>query len=225
MITSKLEIACFNAESAIIAQLGRADRIELCENKNVGGVSPSVEFFKFLRPKISIPINVMIRPRGGNFIYSKHEFKEMENKIIEFKNIGADGFVFGILNDSKEIDIERNSELISLCENFPCTFHKAFDETNDFSESLERIINIGFSDILTSGGKQCANDGINALLELKQKAKNRIEIMPGGGIRSSNIKLLNEKLNLNFYHSSAIIDDSEFVNFDEVKSLKKVLSA
>jgi len=223
MVIPKLEIACFNLESAIRAQLGGADRIELCENRLAGGVTPSFELMKQATEKISIPIHIMIRPRGGNFMYSLEEFEEMKRKMTAFKNAGIDGFVFGILNESHKVDIEKNKELISLSNNLPCTLHKAFDCTNDLSESLEDAVKCGFSTILTSGGKWNAEEGLSNLSDLIRSASGRIEIMPGGGIRSSNIILLKEKLHAPFYHSSAVTDESDMLDSGEVIVLKQLL--
>lgn len=219
----KLEIACFNLESAIIAQENGADRVELCANMKHGGTTPDFEITKVAREVLSIDLNVMIRPREGNFAYSDEEFEQMKNEIRQFKKIKVDGFVFGILKEDGGVNKERNKKLVALAHPFPCTFHRAFDVVKDVNQSLESLIECGFKTILTSGQGKNVVEGIDVLAKLVQKASNRITIMPGGGLRSSNIVLLKQKINASFYHSSAITDSSETAKGDEVKALKENL--
>jgi copper homeostasis protein len=163
---------------------------------------------------------VMIRPRGGNFVYSDDEFSIMKNEIKTFKELKVDGFVFGILNEDKTINSTQNKELVALAKPFPCTFHRAFDEVNNPFLSLENVIECGFTTILTSGQAQNAVAGIDTITELIKKANNRITIMPGGGLRSSNCERIQAQTHANFYHSSAIIDESKTANANEVIALK-----
>lgn len=223
MEQSKLEIACFNLESVIIAQENGADRVELCANMKEGGTTPDFEITKAVRNVLSIDLNVMIRPRGGNFVYSDFEFEQMKTEIEHFKKLNVDGFVFGILKEDGSVNIEQNKELVVLANPFPCTFHRAFDEVNDVNQSLQYVIECGFKTILTSGQEKNVVEGIDVLARLVERANNRIYIMPGGGLRSSNIVLLKERTNASFYHSSAITDSSETANGDEVKLLKMKL--
>lgn len=220
---NKLEIACFNLESAVIAQENGADRVELCAEMEVGGTTPNFEIAKQVRNIISIDLNVMIRPRSGNFVYSDGEFEQMKNEIVQFKEMGVNGFVFGMLNEDNSVNKSQNSELVALAKPFPCTFHRAFDEVLDAFQSLEEIIQCGFQTILTSGQQLNVMDGINQLKELVSKANNRIVIMPGGGLRSTNIEVLQEQTKATFYHSSAITDGSEIANPEEIIQLKKKL--
>lgn len=220
---NKLEIACFNLNSAIIAQENGADRVELCAEMEVGGTTPNFEITQQARQLLSIDLNVMIRPRGGNFVYSDAEFQQMKNEILQFKEIGVNGFVFGILTENNSINTIQNRELVELAKPFPCTFHRAFDEVSDAYQSLEEIIECGFQTILTSGQKPNVIEGVNRLAELVTKANNRIVIMPGGGLRSSNIEFIQEQTNAIFYHSSAITDGSETANSEEIIQLKKKL--
>lgn len=223
MEQSKLEIACFNLESAIIAQENGADRVELCANMKEGGTTPDFEITKAVRNVLSIDLNVIIRPRGGNFVYSDFEFEQMKTEIEHFKKLNVDGFVFGILKEDGSLNIEQNKELVVLANPFPCTFHRAFDEVNDVNQSLEYVIECGFKTILTSGQEKNVVEGIDVLARLVERANNRIYIMPGGGLRSSNIVLLKERTNASFFHSSAITDSSETANGDEVKLSKMKL--
>lgn len=219
----KLEIACFKAQSALIAQQGGADRIELCDNIKEGGTTPNLEITKQTLEKVTIPLYVMIRPRGGNFVYSEEEFQQMKNEIRQFKTLGVNGFVFGILNHDRTVNTKQNSELVAMAEPLPCTFHRAFDAVTDVLLSLEDVIQCGFSTILTSGTMPNVVEGISVLRQLVEKANNRITIMPGGGLRSTNINLIRQQTNAGFYHSSAITDGSEIANIDEVKALKSNL--
>ena len=221
---SKLEIACFNAESAIIAQNAKADRVELCSEIQVGGTTPNLETVKEVRLKLTIDLYVMIRPRGGNFVYSEEEIEEMKLSLIEMKKLGVDGFVFGILNEDNTINEQKNIELIELARPFPCTFHRAFDEVVNYEQALEDVIKCGFSTILTSGTKPNVTEGIQILKQLVEKASKRISIMPGGGLRSSNIVEINQIVKADFFHSSAIINGNEMADFTEIQALKLKLN-
>jgi copper homeostasis protein len=220
MKKNKLEIACFNLQSAIIAQENGADRVELCANMNEGGTTPDFEMTKAAREALSIDLNVMIRPRGGDFVYSDAEFQQMKAEIEQLKKLSVDGFVFGILKSDNSFNEEQNSELVALASPTPCTFHRAFDTIKNRFESLESVIECGFKTILTSGLETNVVEGIDVLAELVEKANNRIVIMPGGGLRSTNVGLLQEKTKAVFYHSSAIVDSGETASGDEVKALK-----
>lgn len=219
MEKSQLEIACFNYESALIAQENGADRIELCENMHLGGITPNSILTVRVREKTLIKMHVIIRPRGGDFVYSDEEFAEMKQDIKQLKKLGVDGFVFGILNADGSVNKKQNQELIYLAGSLPCTFHRAFDVVKNVEQSLEDVIDCGFKTILTSGQGRNVAEGISVLEKIQKLASNRIVIMPGGGLRSSNIQLLQEKLKPTFYHSSAITDDTETADPIEVKGL------
>lgn len=219
----KVEIACFNLESALIAQNAGADRVELCADMSVGGTTPSIEIIQQAREHLTIDLYVMIRPRGGNFVYSELEFEQMKSEIETIKKLGVNGFVFGILKDDNTINIEQNKVIVELAKPFPCTFHRAFDEVSDLKKALEDVISCGFSTILTSGTYPNVMEGKEVLKQLVNQAKNRIEIMPGGGLRSANISALDEMVNANWYHSSAITDGSEIASSEEIMQLKNKL--
>ncbi len=223
-MNSKLEIACFNLESALIAFANKADRVELCKDFADGGVTPDYETVRQARNILTIDLFVMIRPREGNFIYSDKEFEQMKRDIIHFKKEGVNGFVFAILNNQGGVDINRNKELLQLAFPLPCTFHRAFDTLNNHLEALEDVVECGFKTLLTSGGKPNAIEGMVLLEMLVSKANNRINILPGGGVRSSNIKLLMDKVKTSFYHSSAINDNTEIANANEILLLKSKIS-
>lgn len=220
---AQLEIACFNLESALIAQENGADRVELCAGIEVGGTTPNFEIVKQAREKLSIDLYVMIRPRGGNFVYSDEEFQLMQADIVALKQLNVDGFVFGILKEDQTINYEQNKLLVDLAKPLPCTFHRAFDEVINPFQALEQLIDCGFKTILTSGQAQNVMEGINRLTELVTKANNRITIMPGGGLRSTNIETMQQNTKAIFYHSSAITDVSEMASATEVQALKTKL--
>ncbi|SIQ97338.1 copper homeostasis protein [Chryseobacterium sp. RU37D] len=217
---SKIEIACFNSESAMIAFENGADRIELCDGLSEGGTTPNFETAKQLREKINIPIFVMIRPRGGDFTYSDEEFEQMKSDLIQLKSLNVDGFVFGILNENDEVNIKQNKELVELAKPYPCTFHRAFDRAKDLETSLEKVIECGFKTILTSGQKPNVSEGKENLKKLVELSNDRIEILVGGGLRSTNIDEIRSFTNAGYFHSSAITDGGAFANADEIVALK-----
>ena len=221
----KLEIACFNLESALVAAKSNTDRIELCADASSGGITPDFEDIKTLRKETDKDIMVMIRPRGGDFCYSDEEFEQMKSEIIMIKNFRIDGFVFGILNEDNEIDFERNQELVELSKPFPCTFHRAFDRTSDAEDSLQTVIDLGFKTILTSGLDSNVDYGKRELKNLVKKAENQITIMPGGGLRSTNIEEIDSYANATYFHSSAMIDDSGIANLEEINRLKSLINS
>lgn len=218
----QLEIACFNAESALIAEQGGADRVEFCANMQVGGTTPSLSDFIELKSQISIPVYVMIRPRGGDFVYSDAEFDEMKSSLIQFKEASADGFVFGKLDANRKIDILRNKQLLDLADGLPCTFHKAFDEVVEPFIALQQLIDLGFENILSSGQAATAMLGLPILKQLLNQSDNKINIMVGGSVRSSNIQFLKDELNASWYHSSAILQ-GDTAHLEEVRNLKSTL--
>lgn len=220
MKKAQLEIACFNLDSAVIAQENGANRVELCANRTAGGTTPDFEFTKIVRDKVTIDLNVMIRPRGGDFVYSDFEFEQMKSEILALKKLQVDGFVFGILNEDGSLNELQNAELVDLAKPLPCTFHRAFDGVKNKFQALESLIECGFKTILTSGKITNVVDGIDVLAALVEKANNQIVIMPGGGLRSTNIGLLKEKTKAVFYHSSALIGMGEIANPEEIKALK-----
>jgi copper homeostasis protein len=220
---AQLEVACFTLESALIAQENGADRIELCADMAVGGTTPDFKTVQQARENLTIDLYVMIRPRGGDFVYTDTEFQQMQAEITALKTYNVNGFVFGILKEDQTINYEQNKLLVDLVKPFPCTFHRAFDEVENAFEALEDIINCGFKTILTSGQKSNVIEGMHRLAELVKAADNRIVIMPGGGLRSTNIKTIQQKTQAVFYHSSAITDGSETANAIEIQTLKSSL--
>ncbi|MBE8719978.1 copper homeostasis protein CutC [Sphingobacterium pedocola] len=216
---AKLEIACFHPDSARIAQENGADRVELCAEMHVGGTSPSTDMVKNVRSQVQIDLNVMIRPRGGDFVYSIAEFEQMKQEIVAFKELAVDGFVFGILDLQGAVNITQNTELVELAHPLPCTFHRAFDVVKNLETALEDVITCGFKAILTSGCAPNVDLGLVNLGKLVKQAVGRITIMPGGGLRSSNITRVLRETGAQYVHSSAITDGSETAVADEVAAL------
>ena len=214
-----LEIACFNADSALVASKAGADRIEFCASPEVGGTTPDLEVLRNIRDQIAIPVFVMIRPRGGGFDYTDAEFQQMRDSVAYFKGI-ANGFVFGLLDANSRVDVPRTTELVTLARPLPCTFHRAFDSAMDLYQALEAAILCGISAVLTSGGAPSAIEGRDVLAELVQMARGRIDVMPGGGVRSTNIDDLVTSTHASFYHSSALVDDEKIASFTEILRLK-----
>lgn len=198
-----LEIATFTLDGALIAEKSGANRIELCENPNDGGTTPSYGMLKKARSLISIPIFPIIRPRGGDFVYSQYEFEAMKYDISLCKDLGYEGIVIGILDKDGHVDLERTSALVSLAQPLQVTFHRAFDRTKNAVESLEKIIDCGCSRILTSGQTPSVINGLDLIKDLIEKALDRIIIMPGSGLNSSNIEQIARTSKAKEFHTAA----------------------
>jgi copper homeostasis protein len=182
-----IEICLESIESAIAAERGGAQRIELCANLLEGGTTPGAGTIRTVRERVSLAINVMIRPRGGDFLYSDLEFVSMRHDIEIAKSCGADGIVLGLLHPDGTVDIHRTRELVELAAPLPVTFHRAIDVTPDLSVALEAVIGTGAARVLTSGGKSSVANAIPMVRRLTEQAGDRIMVMPGCGIHLSNI--------------------------------------
>ncbi len=198
-----LETIAFNIQSCLLAQAAGADRIELCDNPGEGGTTPSYGFIKAARHVLKIDLFPIIRPRGGDFLYSDAAFDIMKTDIQVCKDLGCDGVVLGLLNNDATIDKIRSKILVQLAYPMSATFHRAFDRVTDPSQALEDVIECGFERVLTSGFYPTAMEGIKNLKQLVQVADDRIIIMPGSGVRSSNIGELARMTNAIEFHSSA----------------------
>lgn len=182
-----IEVCANSLESALNAENGGADRIELCSELGVGGVTPSCGLVAAVLEKISIPVHVLIRPRSGNFTYSEMEFEVMLKDIEKYKEMGVSGIVSGVIKDDREIDLVKTSELLHASGDLHFTFHRAFDWLKDLSESLKKLQQLGVNTILTSGGKKNVDEGLKKLKELNKLSSNCM-IMPGGGVNLKNIE-------------------------------------
>ncbi len=198
-----LEVCIDSVASAIAAEEGGAQRVELCANLFAGGTTPNYGMIKKIRDLIEIDLNVMIRPRGGDFCYSDLEFEVMKENVIMAKELGVDGVVLGILNPDGSIDMERTKALVELARPMSVTFHRAFDMTVDPHSALEDIISLDIDRLLTSGQETSALLGSDLIAELIQEATGRIIIMPGAGIRERNIDKLIQLTQAQEYHVSA----------------------
>jgi copper homeostasis protein len=183
----RFEICANSVASCIAAQEGGADRVELCAGIPEGGTTPSYGMICKARESISIGLNVIIRPRGGDFLYTRDELEEMLHDIRIAKELGADGLVFGCLRPDGSVDMEAMKPLMEAAGDTPVTFHRAFDHTSDPFKALEDIISLGCARILTSGCRPTALEGAGLLAQLVEKAEDRIIIMPGCGVNESNI--------------------------------------
>ncbi|WP_418602398.1 copper homeostasis protein CutC [Hwangdonia sp.] len=197
-----LEICANSYRSAIHAENAGANRIELCSELAVGGITPSFGLIKKTTETLKIPVFVLIRARSGNFTYSDDEFEIMKSDILQCKALGCSGIVSGVLNKNNTIDVVRTKILMALAKPLPFTFHRAFDWVENPLEALGQLADLGVDRVLTSGQETAANKGLELLKQLKEKAENKIGILPGGGINAENALLFKEA-GFNEIHCSA----------------------
>lgn len=198
-----LEICTNSYQSAINAETAGAQRVELCSELAVGGITPSYGLLKKVMNKLSIPVHVLIRPRSGDFTYSNAEFEIMKTNIELCKELGCAGIVSGILRDDFTIDLERTNELIQLSKPLSFTFHRAFDWTPNPKNAIKELISLKVNRVLTSGQESSAEKGIAVLKELQEITGNDLIVMPGGGINPENAELFKEQ-GFTEIHCSAI---------------------
>jgi copper homeostasis protein len=200
-----LEVCANSVESALAAQQGGATRVELCENLYEGGTTPSHGDIHLARKLLHIKLYVLIRPRGGDFLYTDVEYEIITADVKHCIEAGCDGIVIGMLNPDGTIDKERCAKLVQMARRMGLgvTFHRAFDMCADLDQALEDIISLGCERILTSGGKSTAIEGSRIIAELVKKAKGRIAIMPGSGINEHNVEDLVRFTQVGEVHSSA----------------------
>jgi copper homeostasis protein len=196
-----LEISVETLEAALAAERGGADRIELCGDLPLGGVTPGADLVRTVRAQVGIPIFAMIRPRAGDFVYSTTEFAAMKRSTVGAKESGMDGVVLGVLTKDHRVDAARTRELVELAKPLPVTYHRAFDETADLHQALEEVIQSGAKRILTSGGSKSAQAGAGVLAKLIEAAGERIVIVPGAGISSANIVEVARQTRAREFHS------------------------
>lgn len=182
-----LEICCFSLRSCKNAEVGGADRIELCGGFLEGGTTPSAGLLKLVLEEVSTPVYTMIRPRGGDFLYTEEELKVMIADIKILREYKPAGFVIGVLTKNGEVDLVSNAKLLDAIGDFSVTFHRAFDMCKNPHLAIEQLISLGIENILTSGQFQMAIEAVSNLKEYKQIASNRINIMAGSGVNPSNI--------------------------------------
>ncbi|XP_076240878.1 copper homeostasis protein cutC homolog [Calliopsis andreniformis] len=198
-----MEVCVDSLQSAWNAIEGGASRLEVCSALSEGGLTPSPGFLKTIKDFSPIPVYAMIRISAGNFVYDKQSMNAMMQDVTILKDHGADGFVFGALTSDNEIDTEYCDSIVFCARPLPVTFHRAFDEVKDPLESLETVIDLGFKRILTSGQKGTAEEGLELIQTLVEKANDRIIIMPGSGITKDNILKIKRLSKAKEFHASA----------------------
>jgi copper homeostasis protein len=189
-------------ESAIAAERGGANRVELCSSLIEGGVTPSAGLIGQARKKLSIGLYVLIRPRGGDFCYTSEEFEVMQRDVLVAKKLGADGVVLGILRSGGAVDIRRTHQLVDLGRPLKVTYHRAFDESVDPIQSLEDVVQTGAERILTSGCAENSIAGARTLRQLVDAAGEQVVIMAGGGINPQNVRTLIDETGVREVHAS-----------------------
>ena len=197
-----LEVCVDSVESAIAAANGGADRIELCSNLLIGGTTPSLSLFNEIKSLIDIPINILVRPRFGDFYYSKYEVRTMVEDIKAFNKSGANGVVIGCLDENGDLDVDKMNRLISAADGIDITLHRAFDVCRNPMQCLETAKYMGINTILTSGQKANCVDGIDLLKDLVSHSDGKIDIMVGSGLNSSNIKEIASYTKATSFHMS-----------------------
>jgi len=221
-----LEVIAFTHESARIAQRTGAHRIELCDNPGEGGTTPGYGLIKKVREDVSIQVYPIVRPRGGDFLYSPAEYEIMKRDIEMARQLLCDGVVIGMLTTEGEVDKERMKWLVELAYPMGVTFHRAFDRVKDPYQSLEDIIELGCERILTSGRKPTALEGAFLLKQLAEQANDRIIIMPGSGLRSDNILEIAKQTGATEFHSSARAEKPsamQYLNPDMQETLNETI--
>ncbi|HOZ30238.1 MAG TPA: copper homeostasis protein CutC [Bacteroidales bacterium] len=204
-----IEVCCDTFKSVINADSSLAERIEICAGLQLGGLTPSTGFISKVRDFSKKKVNVLIRPRSGNFVYSDEEFELMRRDIIYCKTIGIDGIVSGVLLNNGIIDTTKTKELVQLAKPLTFTFHRAFDFCKNQKIAISDIIDCGADRILSSGQKSSIDEGLKNLIFLHKKYGDKIIIMPGGGLNKNNASLLAGE-GIKEFHLSASVFEQEY---------------
>ena len=223
----KIELCAASFESIQLAQELKIDRIELCQNLEQGGITPSIGMIDYALAR-GIETNVLIRPRAGGFCYSEEELKIMLLDISYCKRIGAQGIVIGLLTETNEINRLQLEQICAIAEGMNITFHRAFDDTIEWKRSMDLLINMGINRILTSGVSTNVDSGFLVLKEMMVYAKGRIEIMAGGGINANNVLKIAEEINPDAIHFSGtaktLLDEESLFSETVLKVDRKKVS-
>jgi copper homeostasis protein len=202
MKTFLFELCVGSFEAAQVAQSGGADQVELCSELSIGGVTPSSDLMTAVVQAISLPVHVLIRPRGGDFVFSRGEFARMQRQIEQAREAGAKGIAVGVLRRDGRVDVERSRALVAQARPLAVTFHRAFDEAVDLAEALEAVIETGADRLLTSGGAPDVLSGADSIARLCSQAGTRIEIMAGGGLQLANLVEVLRRSGVSCLHGS-----------------------
>ena len=208
----RLEVCAYAVADCEAAQRAGAHRIELCGGRSEGGITPSIGLIRQARAATTLPIRVMIRPRGGDFVYSQAELAVMEADITAARDAGADGIVLGVLLPDGQVDADTTRRLIQLAHPLPITFHRAFDLSRDPHEALDVLISLGIQTVLTSGQQARAEEATELLEALVQQATGRIELMAGSGVNVQNARFL-AKTGISYLHMSGSITEDSPMTF------------
>jgi copper homeostasis protein len=197
-----LEICVDSVESAVAAESGGAQRVELCGALTEGGLTPSLGLIRAVRSRIGIGVHVMIRPRAGDFLYSKDDFAVMRDDIAHVAQCGVEGVVLGLLTIDADVDVERTRELVELARPMEVTFHRAIDMARNIDSALEDVIRTGADRVLTSGAEPSAMQGRHRIRELVRASNGRIRVMAGGGVRAENVQEIAHATHAREFHSA-----------------------
>lgn len=219
------ELAVFHPDSVAIAQACKVSRIELCDNYQVGGVTPSIENFITARRTFQGPIMVMIRPRAGDFICDDELINQMVEEIKAFNNLGADGFVFGCLTEDKSVNASQLELLVNASNKKLTTFHRAIDEVVNYESGIQALINCGVSNVLTTACSSSALQGKFAIEKMINQYGNQLNFIAGGGVRSNNVSDLLLNSNITQIHSAAITQKENFIaDGEEVRKIIEIVN-
>ena len=224
MVKRTLEIACFQPTDLLLANEAGADRLEYCRDYAVGGLTPDLASFESLRRPLSVPVLVMIRPQAGAFVYDRFTVRKMATAVRDFAAAGADGWVWGMLDDKGRIDEWALETLATAADGGVWTFHRAFDQLQEPLAAIEKLLEYGCSNILTSGSTTTALAGKAKLAEYAAQAAGRLRILAGGGIRSTNLEEMLDNAS-DFDVHSAALNAHQKIDSAEIGRLKGILEA
>lgn len=196
-----LEIAVDSVDRALAAARGGADRIELCRDLPVGGLTPSLATLRSVKQRLTIPVFAMVRPQAGSYVCNEAILAAMLSEIAALKDSGADGLVLGLLTAETAIDVESTRRLVEAAHPMPVTFHRAFDSAPDLQMALEKIVSTGATRVLTAGGQASAMQGSETIRKLQEQAAGRITVLPGGGLSAENIAAFHRMTHAKELHS------------------------
>ncbi len=203
-----LEIVALSAQDCVASEKGGADMIELCAAIEIGGVTPPIDVLIEARQRVNIPVMAMVRPRGGDFCFSDEEFAQMLRDAKLLLQQGVAGIVFGILRPDAKVDTERCREMLAIAGGKQAVFHRAFDVVADPFQAFDQLIDMGFTRVLTSGQQKTALEGADLIRELIARSRGRIEVLPGGGVRTHNVRQLVKMTNCRQVHRTAFRSDA-----------------